>query len=143
MGSPDDLEDRLEALAGDEDSSAMQDALRDAGRRLSEGRDRIGEVAADTVSGLRGDADDAMREVRGHARRIHARARERAHEEGERWGLPAVALVAAGIAGAAAILLAIVKGPDSVKSAANSGVGKVKQAAGRASRAAQDAVPGK
>jgi hypothetical protein len=84
-----------------------------------------------------------MREVRGRARRIKKQARERAEEEQKHWRLPAVAVVAGCIAGAAAIVIAIVKRPDSVKSAANSGVDKVKQAAARARGAAQDAVPDK
>ena len=130
MGSTHDLKDKLHHGDGSADPLGLDDAL----RKLGEGRDRLGEAAADAVEALRDDADVALDQVRRRGRRMRRDARGKARAAGRRWGLPAIAAATAAVAGATALLVGLVKGRTSIKSAADASTDKMRTAARRVSQ---------
>jgi ElaB/YqjD/DUF883 family membrane-anchored ribosome-binding protein len=130
MGSQHDLNDKLRQIAGANPLGSADELL----QKVGEGRDRLGEVAADAVEALRDDADVAVHEMRRRGHRMRRDVRRRARAARRRRRLPKIAAALAALVGMTALLVVSVKGRKSIKPAAAAGTDKVKEAARRVSR---------
>jgi hypothetical protein len=144
MSALHDLKDRLQRRADGADLAAEVDqALLEARRKLSSGRDRLGEAATDTVEELRDGADDAVRDARRRARGVRKRARRQARALRAREPEPAIVVAAlAGLFG----LLAVIAQRRSLRSSADRGMKAVGGAVRRAGACAprlRDALGGR